>query len=296
MVSHPIKNLFTGLIDYAGLFPPAKLDMAPAVTEYARQRRSPESWILARFIVPAARLQELEEAMDSGRGSEDKGIWPLSVLVAGDLAAARDRIDAFNARNAHRARAEAVEYKPSNADDVATAAAAFQGMEVFFEVSHREDPTPMFQAIARSGGYAKIRTGGVTPDAFPSPEEVSRFVRGARMTGIGFKATAGLHHPLRGEYALTYEDDAERGTMHGFLNVFLTAAFVHHGELPAELVQELLEEKGGGAFEFSAAGVAWRGHRLSAEELAQARQEFAASYGSCSFQEPVDDLRGLRLL
>ncbi len=294
MVSHPIKNLFTGLIDYAGLFPPAKLDMEPAVIEYNRQRKSRASWILARFIVPAARLQELESAMKKHK--DDEGLWPLSVLVGGDLTVARDRIDAFNARNAHQAKAEAVEYKPSSADDVGAAASILDGLEVFYEVDHREDPTQMFRAIKKVGGRAKIRTGGVTQDAFPSPQEISRFIRGARMTGIPFKATAGLHHPLRGEYRLTYENDAPSGTMHGFLNVFLTAAFVHHAELPTEMVEELLKEKAGGVFEFSTVGVAWRGHRLTADELAEARRELAFSYGSCSFQEPVDDLRALRLL
>ncbi|KXJ04385.1 hypothetical protein AC249_AIPGENE23193, partial [Exaiptasia diaphana] len=224
---------------------------------------------------------------------DDDGVWPLSVLVGGDLEAARDRIDAFNARNTHQAQAEAVEYKPSSVDDVETAARIFDGLEIFNEVDHRSDPTPMFRAIKKVDGRAKIRTGGVTEDAFPSPQEISRFVRGARMTGIPFKATAGLHHPLRGDYRLTYEDDAPSGTMHGFLNVFLTAAFVHHGELPVELVEELLQEKNGGVFEFSTAGVSWRGHRLSADELAEARDELALSYGSCSFQEPIDDLRGL---
>ena len=296
MVSHPIRNLFTGLIDYAGLFPPAKLDMDPAVTEYARQRRSPEAWMLSRFIVPATRLQELEEAMDRCRGAEDGGVWPLSVLVGGDLGAAKELIDAFNLRNAGRAAVEAIEHKPADPAAITAAAEIFEGFEAYFEVSHQEDPTAMFRAIRRAKGRAKIRTGGVTDDAFPSPDEVSRFIRGARMTGIPFKATAGLHHPLRGKYRLTYEDDAPAGTMHGFLNVFLTAAFVHHGELPPDLVPEVLKEQGTGAFEFSPAGVAWRGHRLSADELARARHDFATSYGSCSFAEPVEDLKSLRLL
>ena len=294
MVSHPIKNLFTGLIDYAGLFPPAKLDMGPAVLEYNRQRKSKQSWILARFIVPTGRLQELEGAMDRHR--DEDGLWPLSVLVGGDLSAARDRIDAFNARNAHRAKAEAIEYKPAGAGDVADAARIFDGFEIFFEVAHDQDPTDLFRAISRVGGRAKIRTGGVTEDAFPTPQQVSRFIRAARMSGIPFKATAGLHHPLRGTYRLTYEDESPSGTMHGFLNLFLTAAFIHHGELPPELAEELLQEKAGGAFDFSSAGVAWRGHRLTADELAKARHELAISYGSCSFQEPIDDLRSLHLL
>ncbi|MEM6793935.1 MAG: hypothetical protein AAF725_08115 [Acidobacteriota bacterium] len=297
MVSRPIKHLLTGIVDYAGLFPPAKLDMEPAVAEFGRQRASRDAWILGRFVVPAARLEELERAYQKlGDGEAESGPWRLSVLVGGDAAAARAHLDSFNARNAGWAVADAIETKPSSTSEIDRVAAAFEGFEIFFELPHDRDPGDLMAAVARVGGRAKIRTGGVSPDAFPSIGETASFLVAAHRAGIPLKATAGLHHPLPGEYRLTYEPESPTGTMHGFLNLFIAAAFVRFGGLGETELKELLGERNAGALEFSSAGVSWRGHRLSAEALAEARREMAISYGSCSFQEPVDDLRALHLI
>ena len=296
MVSHPIKNLLDHLIDYAGLFPPARLEMDPAVAEFARQRRGAEAWILGRFVVPADRLDELSAAMDRHRRPGDDGVWQLSALVGGDLEEARRRLDTFDAEHRDRAAVTSVETRPSSVEDVARAARAFDRLEVFYEIAYGRATAPLLDAVAQHGGRAKIRTGGVTRDAIPTVADVSRFLHAVRRAGLAFKATAGLHHPLRGEYRLTYEPDAASGTMHGFLNLFLAAAFVHQGQMSDTEVKELLGERRIGALDFSTAGVSWRGHRLSADELAGARRDFVLSYGSCSFQEPVDDLKQLHLL
>src|SRR5713101_2167456 len=54
-----LRAMLTGIIDYAGMFPPAKLPLDQAIRNYARYRTEPESWMLGRFICPAARLGEL---------------------------------------------------------------------------------------------------------------------------------------------------------------------------------------------------------------------------------------------
>ncbi|MEM1180911.1 MAG: hypothetical protein AAGM22_21380 [Acidobacteriota bacterium] len=305
MVSRPIKNLLTGLIDYAGLFPPSKLPMDPAVTEFTRQRASREAFVLGRFVVPAARLGELETsfarsqaaapAPDQSPSGVIEGPWRLSVLAGGDMDAARAQIDAFNARNAGQLRADAIETKPASASDIAHTSSAFGDFDVFYELPYDRDPSELMASVAEHGGFAKIRTGGITADAFPQVAQVAEFLFAAHRAGIAFKATAGLHHALRGEYRLTYEEGCPSGTMHGFLNLFLAAAFVRQG-LAAVQVKELLAERSAGVLDFSAAGVSWRGERLMADDLAATRREFALSYGSCSIAEPVEDLHALRLL
>jgi hypothetical protein len=136
---------------------------------------------------------------------------------------------------------------------------------------------------------AKIRTGGITEDAFPSPERVAHFIRACRDADVAFKATAGLHHPLRCIKPLTYEPNAATGKMHGFINVFLTAAMVDYAE-------EILREEDARAFVFTDEDVSWRGHAVTIEDLAKTRREFALSFGSCSFEEPIADLEELRWL
>ena len=109
------------------------------------------------------------------------------------------------------------------------------------------------------------------------------------------KATAGLHHPVRSEYALTYREDSPRATMHGFLNVLLAAVFVRTGVALEELT-ELLEETSPAAFSFEADGVTWRYHRITNMQIRCARETSVVSFGSCSFTEPVQDLQAAGLL
>lgn len=140
--------------------------------------------------------------------------------------------------------------------------------------------------LKRRGLRAKIRTGGITADAFPSPERVASFIRACKEAGVAFKATAGLHHPLRCIKPLTYEPNAATGKMHGFVNVFLAAAMTDRAE-------EILREEDPGAFSFDDERVTWRDHAVSTPQLAEMRQNFALSFGSCSFEEPIADLQEL---
>jgi len=146
-----------------------------------------------------------------------------------------------------------------------------------------------------AGGYAKFRTGGLTPALIPSAAQVASFLCRAAARRIPFKATAGLHHPLRSVRPLTYAQDAERALMHGFLNVFTAAAFAWYG-MEEGRVTELLEETDPAAIRFEDEGLSWGRHRLGAEQIRCARREFAHSFGSCSFEEPVTELRELGLL
>jgi hypothetical protein len=137
-----------------------------------------------------------------------------------------------------------------------------------------------------------VRTGGVTVDAFPRSGKLLDFIVGCRRERVPFKATAGLHHAVRGSYRLTYEPNSPAGTMYGFLNVFLAAALVWAGDDEATALA-LLEERDASALAFSDDAITWRGRRITAEELRAARDAFAISFGSCSFREPVDQLARL---
>jgi hypothetical protein len=141
---------------------------------------------------------------------------------------------------------------------------------------------------------AKLRTGGVVADAFPSSELVARFIRACLRAGVPFKATAGLHHPVRASYRLTYEAGGPTGVMFGYLNVFLAAALMATGLDDADAIR-LLDERDPDAFELRTDSIGWRGHVLTAAEVRRARERVAVSFGSCSFREPVDELKPLTL-
>jgi hypothetical protein len=146
--------------------------------------------------------------------------------------------------------------------------------------------TSVLPELKRRGLRAKIRTGGITEDAFPTAQNVAAFLRACAREGVAFKATAGLHHPLRCVKPLTYEPNAAVGTMHGFVNVFLAAAMVGDAEA-------ILLETDPGAFSFDDDGARWRDRRVTTDALATMRRDFATSFGSCSFEEPISDLREL---
>lgn len=292
MVSHPIRNLLKGLLDYAGLFPPARLEMALAAQEYERQRGGEHGFVVDRFVVPANRLDELAAARAELGGN---AVWPLAVLVGfGELGEERARIEKLERGGLFEAAA--IEGKPAIPDQVAQLVNAFEGRKVYCELPTKGDPSPWLDALLEFGGRAKIRTGGIVAEAFPTVAELARFLFAAAAVQLPFKATAGLHHPLRGEYKLTYEADSPSATMHGFLNLFLAAAFLRAGEIDEAGARELLAEKRESAFEWTSFGLRWAGARLSAEAIAEARKGFALSYGSCSIDEPLADLRRLHLL
>ncbi len=150
-------------------------------------------------------------------------------------------------------------------------------------------------SIADAGARAKIRTGGLTAEVFPSAADCARFIATCAEREVPFKATAGLHHPMRGVFPLTYADDAPRGVMFGFLNVFIAGAFARNG-MPAKEIEQLLVEKDAQRFEFGDASLTWREHALTVADIEATRSSFAISFGSCSFREPIDDLTHLGLL
>ena len=295
------QALLSHVVDFAGLFPPAELEMPAAVKEFTRQRRNRSSWMLGRFVVPLTRLDELESAAQAAwRRGPARRPWALSVLAGDDFEAERRRIDYFNrvygdGAGGGRATIRSIELKPTDAGDVAWAARTFEGFDLFFELPHVNDPGPLMAAVAACGGRAKIRSGGVTPEAFPTVEEMARFIAAAARVGIAFKATAGLHHPLRGEYPLTYEEDSPEVTMHGLLNVFLAAAWLKTAAMEEEVVAQLLEVRDFAELEFAAETIRWRDHEISLEAIRAARRHFVLSFGSCSFAEPLAELKALRL-
>ncbi|MBA2494356.1 MAG: hypothetical protein H0V31_06640, partial [Acidobacteria bacterium] len=166
----------------------------------------------------------------------------------------------------------------------------------YFEIPLGEDLADLVATLATHNQRAKIRTGGITADAFPKIEKIVQFMQACLVANVPFKATAGLHHPLRCFKPLTYEKNASEGTMNGFLNVFLAAGFLMQGYKPS-LIYELLEEERAESFLFDAGGVLWRQeYFIDTRQLRHLREKNIISFGSCSFDEPIMDLQEIGIL
>ncbi|NJM53137.1 MAG: hypothetical protein HC846_06935 [Blastocatellia bacterium] len=155
--------------------------------------------------------------------------------------------------------------------------------------------TDFITALAITKQRAKIRTGGLTQDAFPSTDAIIRFMRMCVAANIPFKATAGLHHPLRCVKPLTYEENAPVGTMNGFLNLFLSACLLRQN-LNTPAVHRLMSETDGENFEFNEDEVRWANQSISVNTIELTRRKNAISFGSCSFIEPIEDLQQLAVI
>jgi len=289
-----LHTLLHTLVDYAGLFPPAGLGMPQAVANYASYRSSAHAWMLGRFVVPVSRLDEFADERESSRAA-DPHPWRLSALIGEDTAGDVQRIETFNARAAG-ATVDAVEVKAGTPAAIdALVPVIPRALKTYVEIPIAADPTRLIERLVAHKLRAKVRTGGVVPEAFPSLDDLGRFVRTCYMANAGFKATAGLHHPLRSERALTYEPDSVRGVMHGFLNVFVLAALSYNG-LTRQDADALLSMTSLDGVEFTDDALAWKDYRVTQVELETVRRRFAVSFGSCSFREPVDELIELGLL
>ncbi len=301
-MSNEIKKsaeiLLREIVDYAGLFPPAGLSMPEAVINYATYRNSNYSWMLGRFIVPVGRLDEfIDSARDFFSHDQKSGVWRLSALASDDIYDTVRRVEDFNAIHAPGATIDALEVKATDTKEIEKISGAIpDSFTNYFEIPLGDDFPELVSALAVHNQNAKIRTGGIKPELFPKSLEIIRFMRTCMAANIRFKATAGLHHPMRCFKPLTYESNSAKASMHGFLNLFLAAGFARHGFEPSVL-EEILEEEFEEVFTFDDNGAYWqKTHFLNLQEIEELREKGAVSFGSCSFEDPISDLQEIGIL
>ncbi len=295
-ITDSTRALLTEIVDYAGLFPPSQLPMEKAVANYAAYLESRYKWMLGRFVVPAAQLDEFAAAAKNFI-EEGADIWKLSITASDDIYETVQKVADFNSQFAGKAIADTLEVKANDNLEIENIAAHLpENLTIYFELPLDEDLGDSIIALAIAKHRAKIRTGGITPDAFPAIEKITRFMRICLAANVPFKCTAGLHHPLRCQKTLTYEADAPSGKMNGFLNVFLAAAFLQQGYEP-KLIHALLKDEHIDNFQFRDDGVLWRQeYFVHTAQLKVLRERSVVSFGSCSFVEPIDDLKEIGLL
>ncbi len=278
-----MRAALSGLIDHAALFPPASMPVAEALAEDRAARGGDHAWMIARFVCPASKLDALRDAA---------GGWqtlpPLSVVLDGEL---EEDAALVSARLAEGAPLEALELRlpeprpePKLLLGVRESLAPL-GLETYLELVRGErwrDTLPAAVGAAASlGQRVKLRCGGERPEDFPTPEQVALVVVSCREAGCVFKATAGLHHPVRS------------GHSHGFLNLLAAASCT--GARESELV-EILSADEPADFALDDERLAVGRFEATAADVAAARERLFSGYGSCSWREPVDDLRALGLL
>lgn len=324
-----LRAMLAGIIDYAGLFPPAQLPLDQAIRNYLGYSKDPERWLLGRFVIPAARLKELEPHLNesqfaharfpySALGTPGNGCRELCDNMTQDMAAIvefRKRnneqelvVDSYEVRlpaelaTEFRIAQQTVELTEELVlGTLVKCARALRHCNVacFYEAGPKQQRAEIIAAFSRLGddnldrfgpvGF-KLRCGGLEANAFPTPEQVAFVIATCRDAGVPLKFTAGLHHPIR------HYDPGVQTKMHGFLNVFAAGVLAHARNLGEQQIRLIIEGEDPKSFVFTDEGFRWRDIAASVAEIEAARQVAVTSFGSCSFDEPRADLRALGLL
>jgi len=303
MPNASLETLLAKSIDYAGMFPPCSLALEAALQNQAQYVRSPEAWMLNTFVLPVEQFDAAKQLL-----SQFDPAHPLRVAALGPRTANADAfLETLEGVDA------AIRSLSSNVDLVAMshleiflphdvdlallkeARSIVGDLPVFWEAppdiaeqtaallaEHNSDED------AATFGY-KLRTGGVTEDAFPTSMQIAKALVTPATHQLPLKFTAGLHHPLR-----QYREEVET-KMHGFLNVLGAAVLAAEHRWDTKQTAIMLDEENADSFSFTDDFFAWREWQIDTKRL-QYRRRFVASLGSCSFDEPRDDLRALNLL
>lgn len=298
MPAASLRALLEHAIDYAGLFPPADLALDPALRNQAAYVRSPDRWMLGAFILPVGKFEAAASQL-----AQFECEHPLHISALGpktgepaEFRAALERAAAamkeFSA--AHKGRASIQQFEmPLPAGAVAeslSAARALLGefdLKVFWEAAANAAASTI-KTLAGSRAGFKLRTGGVTADAFPVSAQIARALVATAKHRVPIKFTAGLHHPVR-------QFHQSVGTkMHGFLNVLGAGVLAAEHDWSEAQTVEMLEEEDASSFAFADHSFSWGDWKIRTERIAVHRR-LMTSLGSCSFDEPRDDLRTLGL-
>ena len=310
MPTASLQALLKHSIDYAGMFPPCSLDLEPALQNQAEYVRSPDEWMLGAFVLSVEQFDAAKQLLP-----RFDPVHPLRVAALGPRT---ENADAFLAA-LEKADAAIGSLSKHNVDLVSIShlemflphdnvSPAHTGLALLKEARSIVGDLPVFweappdkaeQTIAlvaehnsdadvASFGY-KLRTGGVTADAFPTSGQIAGALVAPATHQVPIKFTAGLHHPLR-----QYREEV-RAKMYGFLNVLGAAVLAAEHRWDARQTSIMLEDENLDSFSFAQDFFAWREWKIDIERL-QYRRRFVASFGSCSFDEPREDLRALGLL
>ena len=304
MVTASLKALLAHSIDYAGMFPPCSLGLEPALKNQAEYVRSPDTWMLGAFVLSTEQFdatKQLLSPFDAQHPLRVAALGPKTANTHSFLEALDNAETAIRSLSRHNVDLISIShlemYLPHDVDvaSLQEARSILGDLPVFWEAppDRAEETIALlaeFNSDADSATFGyKLRTGGVTVDAFPASMQIAKALVTPATHQLPIKFTAGLHHPLR-----QYREEVET-KMHGFLNVLGAAVLAAEHRWDTNQTAMMLEDENVDSFSFTDEFFAWREWRIDAKRL-QYRRRFVVSFGSCSFDEPREDLRALNLL
>jgi hypothetical protein len=304
MPADSLRALLAHSIDYAGMFPPCSLGLDSALRNQAEYIRSPDAGMLGAFVLPAEQFEATKQLLsqfDAQHPLRVAALGPKTATADAFLEALDDADAATRSLSRHNVDLISIShlemFLPKDVDvaSLNEARSIVGDLSVFWEAPpDRAEQTiallSEFNSDADSPTFGyKLRTGGVTADAFPTSMQIAKALVTPATHQLPVKFTAGLHHPLR-----QYREEVKT-KMHGFLNLLGAAVLAAEHRWDANQTAIMLDDENADSFSFTDDFFAWREWRIDTKRL-RYRRRFVVSFGSCSFDEPRDDLRALQLL
>ena len=326
MMTKSFYSFMQGIIDYAGMFPPANLELTPAFSNYLDYINSDDEWMMDKFVCSMRSFEEITDT-DSNvykllQDYDSKRLISFSLLLTGGMTAkeflksleAELKFIKYFTDNNTNTEANSFEVKipielfeRHNANGLKTflndCSNFLDNFDmsksiIFLEPAVNDNYEFMFEKLAHTSAEIenqgrfgfKLRTGGITPELYPSTEQAAFALKTCKDNMVRFKATAGLHHAVR------HYNDSVSTKMHGFLNIFGAGVLAFSNPLSLKEINDIVKDEKAASFIFTEDEFRWNDVPASAENITKARNEFVNSFGSCSFDEPKDDLKKLNLL
>ncbi len=299
-----LRALLAQSIDYAGMFPPCNLGLEAALKNHADYVRSDDAWMLNTFVLPVGQFDAAKQLFGQFDPQHPLRVSALglktenAVAFRDALAKTAAAIRSLSAHNVDLVSVDQLEmFLPPDVgiSQLREVRSISDALSVFWEApADRAERTVSLlaehnsEADAPAFGY-KLRTGGVTADAFLTSAQIAKALVVPATHQVPIKFTAGLHHPIR-----QFRDEVKT-KMHGFLNVFGAAVLAAENKWDEKQTAAMLEDENAKSFLFDDDFFAWREWKIDIKRLKN-RRKFVTSFGSCSFDEPREDLRALNLL
>ena len=269
-----IPDLFCGLCDDAALFPPGNAALGDAVQAHVAFADAPYADMVGPFVVSANSLHSLAEHTRACREM-------VQIAVTASVPAIQRTLADVDSMTGVRLTALDIalgqEMAAGQVVPTIRNALAAREVTVYVEVPRDSRRNAVVRELAAGGLRAKLRTGGIRADLYPDERELAGSLVTLATAGVPFKATAGLHHAMRNT------DPQTRFEQHGFLNLLVAAQAASEGA-PVGTVAHILAER-------DPAIVVAQVAKLDAEVRTAFR-----SFGTCSVNEPLDELIELGLL
>ncbi|WP_433435173.1 hypothetical protein [Nonomuraea sp. CA-141351] len=250
-------NVYTALVDDAGLFPPTSLHMDEALARNRRDLEHGNTVLTHRFLCPASRLHRLR----------DMDYCPRRIGLIVD----QEEVPGFDDLPVDFV--EAALPPGMTIDALARGLGLPASVRLFVEVAAGRPGVDVPDGVG-----LKVRCGGLTAEAFPPAEHLAMFLKFCVEHDIPFKATAGLHHAIR------HFDPSLGVDRHGFLNLVLAVCEAVEGRDPVPVLRA------------TDVGHIVRLAQSVPDDTAKRARRLLVSYGSCSTSTPVEDLRTLGLI